>query len=138
MSKAWRIAVVGATGLVGETMIQVLQERQFPVSELFPLASQRSIGKSVEFNGRKYPVEELSGFDFKRADMGLFSAGSEISAEFAPAYHIERPEQLDEAWFQGVEKVGVTAGASTPDYVIREVIDAIEALDAKMHAGAAV
>jgi 4-hydroxy-3-methylbut-2-enyl diphosphate reductase len=62
----------------------------------------------------------------------------DISAEFAPAYHIERPEQLEEAWFQGVETVGVTAGASTPDYVIREVIDAIEALDAKMHAGAAV
>ena len=62
----------------------------------------------------------------------------DISAEFCPAYHIERPEQLDEAWFKGVEKVGVTAGASTPDYVIREVIDAIEALDAKMHAGAAV
>jgi 4-hydroxy-3-methylbut-2-enyl diphosphate reductase len=62
----------------------------------------------------------------------------DISAEFCPAYHIERPEQLEEAWFKGVEKVGVTAGASTPDYVIREVIDAIEALDAKMHAGAAV
>jgi 4-hydroxy-3-methylbut-2-enyl diphosphate reductase len=62
----------------------------------------------------------------------------DISAEFCPAYHVERPEQLEEAWFQGVQKVGVTAGASTPDYVIREVIDAIETLDAKMHAGAAV
>ena len=84
MSRAWRIAVVGATGLVGETMIQVLEERRFPVKELFPLASQRSLGKSVEFNGRHYPVEELSSFDFARADIGLFSAGSEISAEFAP------------------------------------------------------
>jgi 4-hydroxy-3-methylbut-2-enyl diphosphate reductase len=62
----------------------------------------------------------------------------DIAAEFCPAYHIERPEQLDEAWFEGVDKVGVTAGASTPDYVIREVIDAIEALDVRMHAGAAV
>jgi 4-hydroxy-3-methylbut-2-en-1-yl diphosphate reductase len=62
----------------------------------------------------------------------------DISAEFCPAYHIERPEQLEEAWFEGVEKVGVTAGASTPDYVIREVIDALEALDARMHEGAAV
>ena len=84
MSKEWRVAVVGATGLVGETMIQVLEERKFPVRELFPLASQRSVGKSVEFNGRHYPVEDLASFDFKRADIGLFSAGSEISAEFAP------------------------------------------------------
>jgi 4-hydroxy-3-methylbut-2-en-1-yl diphosphate reductase len=59
----------------------------------------------------------------------------DIAAEFCPAHHIERPEQLEEEWFKGVEKVGVTAGASTPDYVIREVIDAIEALDQKMHAG---
>ena len=84
MSKEWRVAVVGATGLVGETMIQVLEERGFPVKQLYPLASQRSLGRSVGFKGHQYPVEELSGFDFKRADIGLFSAGSEISAEFAP------------------------------------------------------
>lgn len=84
MSKAWRVAVIGATGLVGETMIQVLEERRFPVKELYPLASQRSLGKSVEFQGRHYAVEELSSFDFTRVDIGLFSAGSEISAEFAP------------------------------------------------------
>jgi aspartate-semialdehyde dehydrogenase len=84
VSKEWRVAVVGATGLVGETMIQILEERKFPVKELFPLASQRSLGKRVEFNGRHYAVEDLANFDFKRADIGLFSAGSEISAEFAP------------------------------------------------------
>jgi 4-hydroxy-3-methylbut-2-enyl diphosphate reductase len=59
----------------------------------------------------------------------------DIASEFCLAYHIERPEQLQEEWFQGVQKVGVTAGASTPDYVIKEVVDAIEALDEKMHAG---
>ena len=58
----------------------------------------------------------------------------DIAAEFCPAYHIERPEQLEEEWFKGVQKVGVTAGASTPDYVIKEVIDALEALDEKMQA----
>lgn len=84
MSRQWRVAVVGATGLVGETMIQVLAERNFPVSELYPLASNRSLGKSVEFRGRHYAVEELATFDFSRADIGLFSAGSEISAEYAP------------------------------------------------------
>lgn len=84
MGREWRVAVVGATGLVGETIIQVLAERNFPVSELFPLASNRSLGKSVEFRGRHYAVEELATFDFSRADLALFSAGSEISAEFAP------------------------------------------------------
>jgi len=59
----------------------------------------------------------------------------DIAAEFCPAYHVERPEQLQEEWFKGVQKVGVTAGASTPDYVIKEVIDALEALDERMHAG---
>ena len=54
MAQEWRVAVVGATGLVGETMIKVLEERSFPVKELFPLASNRSLGKSVEFRGRHY------------------------------------------------------------------------------------
>ncbi len=84
MSRAWRVAVVGATGLVGETMIQVLAERQFPVKELYPLASSRSAGKSIEFNGRRYAVADLASFDFSSADIGLFSAGSEISAQYAP------------------------------------------------------
>jgi aspartate-semialdehyde dehydrogenase len=75
---------VGATGLVGETMIRVLEEREFPVAELYPLASNRSIGKSVEFKGKEYPVDDLATFDFSKADIGLFSAGAEVSREFAP------------------------------------------------------
>jgi aspartate-semialdehyde dehydrogenase len=84
MSKGYRVVVVGATGLVGEAMITVLEERKFPVSELYLLASNRSLGKSVRFAGKQLPVEELASFDFSRADIGLFSAGSEISAEYAP------------------------------------------------------
>ena len=84
MSKQWRVAVVGATGLVGDTMIQVLEERDFPVGTLYPLASARSVGRSVTFRGREYPVDDLATFDFSKADIGLFSAGSEISAVFAP------------------------------------------------------
>ena len=84
MSREWRVAVVGATGLVGETMINVLAERKFPVKELFPLASSRSTGKRVEFAGRQQRIEDLASFDFSRADIALFSAGSEISAEYAP------------------------------------------------------
>jgi (E)-4-hydroxy-3-methyl-but-2-enyl pyrophosphate reductase len=60
----------------------------------------------------------------------------DIAAEFCPAYHIERPEQLEEAWFEGVKTVGVTAGASTPDYVIKEVVDALEELSARQPVGA--
>jgi aspartate-semialdehyde dehydrogenase len=84
MSKSFRVAVVGATGLVGETLIRVLEERKFPVSELHALASNRSLGRSVEYRGRSLPVEELASFEFSRADIGLFSAGSSVSAEYAP------------------------------------------------------
>ena len=82
--RSFRVAVVGATGLVGETMIQVLEERKFPVSELHPLASERSIGKDVTFRGKTYPVGDLATFDFSKADIGLFSAGAEVSREYAP------------------------------------------------------
>ena len=78
------VAVVGATGLVGETMIQVLEERAFPISELHALASNRSVGKSVQYMGRSIPVKELSTFDFSKVDIGLFSPGAEVSREYAP------------------------------------------------------
>jgi aspartate-semialdehyde dehydrogenase len=78
------VAVVGATGLVGETLLQVLEERNFPVSELYALASNRSLGKSVSFKGRSVQVQELEGFDFSKADIGLFSPGGEISRVYAP------------------------------------------------------
>jgi aspartate-semialdehyde dehydrogenase len=84
MTRQWKVAVLGATGLVGDTMIKVLEERKFPVAELFPLASNRSLGKSVEFNGKKVPVIDVEAFDFANADIGLFSAGGEISRIYAP------------------------------------------------------
>jgi len=84
MSKGWRVAVLGATGLVGDTMLTVLEERDFPVSELYPLASARSLGKSITFKGKSYPVIDVETFDFGTADIGLFSAGAEVSAVYAP------------------------------------------------------
>jgi aspartate-semialdehyde dehydrogenase len=84
ISKGFTVAVLGATGLVGEMMIKVLEERDFPVSELLPLASSRSLGKRVEFRGRHIPVIDVATFDFKRAQLGLFSAGGEVSREYAP------------------------------------------------------
>ena len=82
--KGWGVCVLGATGLVGDMMIRILEERDFPVSELFPLASSRSLGKRVEFRGRHIPVIDVATFDFKRAQIGLFSAGGEVSREYAP------------------------------------------------------
>ena len=82
--KRYGVCVLGATGLVGETLIRVLAERDFPVSELFPLASNRSVGKRVEFRGRHMHVIDVATFDFSRAQIGLFSAGGEVSREYAP------------------------------------------------------
>ncbi|MFM7709238.1 MAG: aspartate-semialdehyde dehydrogenase [Gammaproteobacteria bacterium] len=84
MTRRWNVAVLGATGLVGDTLIKVLEERDFPVDELYPLASSRSVGKGVEFRGRDIPVIDVETFDFARAQIGLFSAGGEISRIYAP------------------------------------------------------
>jgi len=83
-SKGFGVAVLGATGLVGDMMIKILEEREFPVSELFPLASSRSVGKRVQFRGRHIPVIDVATFDFARAQIGLFSAGGDVSREYAP------------------------------------------------------
>jgi aspartate-semialdehyde dehydrogenase len=84
MSSEYDVAIVGATGAVGEVMISVLEERNFPVRTLYPLASSRSAGKSIMFRGKSVRVTDLAQFDFSQAQIGLFSAGGSISAEFAP------------------------------------------------------
>lgn len=84
MSKLYNIAVVGATGAVGETMLSILEERNFPVGDVYALASSRSVGKRTPFKGANLTVQDLAEFDFSRADIGLFSAGASISAEYAP------------------------------------------------------
>lgn len=84
MSKLFDVAVVGATGAVGETMIEILEERNFPVRNLYPLASSRSVGTTVQFKGKNLKVQDLATFDFSQAQIGLFSAGAEVSAIYAP------------------------------------------------------
>lgn len=84
MSKNYDIAVVGATGLVGETMLQILPQREFPVGELHALASSRSVGKSLRSGDRQIRVRDLAEFDFSGVDIALFSAGGSVSAEHAP------------------------------------------------------
>ena len=84
MTDLYDVAVVGATGVVGETMISILEQRDFPVRNLYPLASSRSAGKTIMFKGKTVRVTELAEFDFSQAQIGLFSAGGSISEEFAP------------------------------------------------------
>jgi aspartate-semialdehyde dehydrogenase len=84
MSKQYAVAVLGATGLVGETMMRVLEQRNFPVGRFVPLASARSAGRTVTFRGEEHRVEALDDFDFSGIDIGLFSAGASVSAVAAP------------------------------------------------------
>lgn len=84
MSKQVNVAVVGATGAVGETMISILEERNFPVKELYLLASSRSAGTRIPFRGKNIVVQNLDEFDFTGVDIGLFSAGASVSRVHAP------------------------------------------------------
>ncbi|WP_298901242.1 aspartate-semialdehyde dehydrogenase [uncultured Psychroserpens sp.] len=81
-----KIAVVGATGLVGEVMLRVLEERQFPVSELIPVASERSIGKLISFKGNDYKVVSMQNAIDMKPQLALFSAGGSTSLEWAPKF----------------------------------------------------
>lgn len=84
MSKKYNVCVVGATGAVGETLLSILAEQNFPVDNVYALASERSAGKRVAFGDKNLVVEDLAKFDFSKAQIGLFSAGGSISAEYAP------------------------------------------------------
>ncbi|WP_348672674.1 aspartate-semialdehyde dehydrogenase [uncultured Abyssibacter sp.] len=84
MSKTYDVAVVGATGAVGEAMLSILAERKFPVGEVYALASERSAGERVVFGTRHLKVQNLADFDFSKVQIGLFSAGGSVSAEYAP------------------------------------------------------
>jgi aspartate-semialdehyde dehydrogenase len=84
LDKGLAIAVVGAASLIGEMIVQLLEERSFPVAELHPLGTERSIGQSVTFRGRERPLSVVADFDFARADLAFFCAGARISREHAP------------------------------------------------------
>lgn len=81
-----KVSVVGATGMVGEKMLQVLEERNFPVTELIPVASEKSVGKEIEFKGQKYTVKSLEAAVEENCDVALFSAGGSISLDWAPKF----------------------------------------------------
>jgi len=84
MAQKFDVCVLGATGLVGKTIIEILEQRDFPINKLYPLASARSAGQFVEFNGESIEVIDADTFDFSQAQIGFFSAGGSTSAKFAP------------------------------------------------------
>lgn len=84
MSKKVDVAVVGATGAVGEAMLEILHERKFPVGEIYALASERSAGSTVTFGNKSIIVEDLAKFDFSKVQVGLFSPGASVSKVYAP------------------------------------------------------
>jgi aspartate-semialdehyde dehydrogenase len=84
MPETYDIAVVGATGVVGEALFEILKQRKFPVGSIYALASERSVGKSARFGTKMLDVLDLAEFDFSKVQIGLFSAGASISEVYAP------------------------------------------------------
>jgi aspartate-semialdehyde dehydrogenase len=101
-----KIAVVGATGMVGQVMLKVLAERNFPVTELLPVASERSVGNKISFNNKEYEVIGLEEAVAQRPDIALFSAGGETSLEWAPKFAEAGTTVIDNssAWRMHPEK----------------------------------
>ncbi|MES2218543.1 MAG: aspartate-semialdehyde dehydrogenase [Pseudomonadota bacterium] len=84
MKASYNIAVVGATGVVGSTLLSILAERGFPIKKLFLLASHRSAGETIKFKDVAYPISDITHFDFSQSDISFFCAGNDIAAEYAP------------------------------------------------------
>lgn len=101
-----KVAVVGATGMVGEVMRKVLAERNFPVTELIPVASEKSVGKEVEFNGKQYKVVSLEDAVSMKPQIALFSAGGDTSKEWAPKFAVAGTTVIDNssAWRMDPDK----------------------------------
>ncbi len=82
--KKYKVAVIGATGLVGEALLEILEEQGFPVAKLFPVASERSAGEALRFQGKSVLVSDVVNFDFNQVDLAFFTAGREVSAMYVP------------------------------------------------------
>jgi len=101
-----RVAVVGATGMVGNVMLEVLKERNFQISELIPVASERSVGKTIEYKGTSYTIVSLNDAVAMKPDVALFSAGGETSLEWAPKFADAGTTVIDNssAWRMDLDK----------------------------------
>ncbi len=118
MTKKYNVAVVGATGAVGKTMLEILEERQFPVKNLYPLASERSAGEVIDFNKKQVTVGNLAEFDFKKADIALFSAGGMISEHYAPKAASAKCVVVDNtSYFRNEEDVPLVVTEVNPEAI---------------------
>jgi aspartate-semialdehyde dehydrogenase len=147
MDRQFTVAVVGATGLVGETAITVLEEREFPVSQLHALASDRSVGRSVSFRGRSHPVQLLAGFEFAQCDFVLFCASAAVSREHAPRaaaagclaidtsvefrYRDEVPLVVPEVNVEALDRLGASGIVASPDSATVQLVVALKPLHAE-------
>ncbi|MBC7189186.1 aspartate-semialdehyde dehydrogenase [Candidatus Aerophobetes bacterium] len=104
MAEGFNVAVVGATGAVGEEMFKILTQRNFPIKNLRAFASERSEGKKIEFEGEKIKVENLSSSSLKNIDIALFSAGASVSREFSPRFVKEGAVVVDNSSAFRMEK----------------------------------
>ena len=102
--KKFNVAIAGATGAVGETMMKILEERDFPIDKLLLLASKKSSGKELSFRDKIYKVEELKHDSFKNIDIALFSAGASISKEFIPSAVMDGTVVIDNSSAYRMEK----------------------------------
>ena len=102
----FKVAVVGATGLVGGTMLKILEERNFPVSELIPVASEKSVGNSIKFQNKEYKIISILDAILLKPDFAIFSAGGNVSLEFAPLFAAAGTTVIDNssAWRMDPEK----------------------------------
>ena len=122
------VAIVGATGAVGESMLELLESRKFPVDNLYLLASERSAGSRLSFAERNIRVENLAGFDFGQVDIALFSAGGSVSAEFAPKAAAAGCVVIDNtSYFRRDPEIPLIIPEVNlhrlPDYVNKNIID---------------
>ncbi len=81
---AYSIAIVGATGLVGTTLLALLEERKFPIKQLYLLASEQSVGKTLLFQGKAHPIQELATFDFQQSNLAFFCVSNQLATQYAP------------------------------------------------------
>lgn len=121
MEKGYRVAVVGATGLVGRTILQVLEERQFPIDTLYLFSSQRSAGTTMPFRGETIIVEELNEANIQKPmDLALFSAGGHVSKQFAPMFRDLGAVVIDNSSaFRLEESVPLIVPEVNPDAILQ-------------------
>jgi len=117
MSKQYKVAVVGATGAVGEVMLSILAERKFPVGEIVALASERSAGEYVKFGDDEVMVRDLATFDPAGVDIALFSAGGSISKEYAPKFAAAGAVVIDNSSFRYDDDVPLVVSEVNPEQV---------------------